>query len=80
MSSSAQPGLNFVQYVDHLVSNHYAPPNSKSWIDKIRLHGNEANHEIIIKKKEDAEENYDIHGDALRFIYEFPGRVPATPP
>jgi hypothetical protein len=49
----ATAGEPFVAYVDYLVANHYAPPNSKDWIDKIRSHGNEANHEIVVKKKED---------------------------
>jgi hypothetical protein len=50
-SVGAAAGQPFVTYVDYLVTNHYAPPNSKDWIDKIRAHGNEANHEIVVKKK-----------------------------
>lgn len=80
VNQGAQPGLSFVQYVNHLVDNHYAPPNSKPWIDKIRDHGNEANHEIVIKKKEDAEEIMIFLEMLLKFIYEFPGRVPPPPP
>src|SRR5271166_4995117 len=56
VAQGANPGLSFVQYVDHLVDNHYAPPNSKSWVDKIRTHGNEATHEIALKTKDNAEE------------------------
>jgi hypothetical protein len=79
VSQNAGSGLTFVQYVDHLVNNHYAPPNSKPWIDKIRLHGNEANHEIVLKAKEDAEEIMIFLEMLLKFIYEFPGRVPDKP-
>jgi hypothetical protein len=76
VGQGADAGLSFVQYVDYLVSNHYAPPNSRSWIDKIRTHGNEANHEIIVKSSGDAEEILTFLEMLLKFIYEFPGRVP----
>ena len=75
----ANPGLSFVNYVDYLVDNHYAPPNSKSWVDKIRTHGNEATHEIVLKTKDDADEILTFLEMLLKFIYEFPGRV-LTPP
>jgi hypothetical protein len=76
VAQGANPGLNFVQYVDHLVDNHFAPPNSKPWVEKIRTHGNEATHEIIIKTKEDAEEILIFLEMLLKFIYEFPARAP----
>jgi hypothetical protein len=78
VAQTADPGLSFVQYVNHLVDNHYAPPNSKPWIDKIREHGNEANQEIVMKKREDADEIMTFLEMLLRFIYEFPGRVPVA--
>lgn len=82
VAAGAKAGASFVEYVDYLVANHYAPPNSKEWIDKIRSHGNEANHEIVIKKKEDAEEIMVFLEMLLKFIYEFPARAgmktPAT--
>jgi hypothetical protein len=52
-----------------------APPNSKDWIDKIRAHSNEANHEIVVKKKEDAEEIITFLEMLLKFIYEFSARA-----
>jgi hypothetical protein len=75
VAQGANVGLSFVQYVDHLVDNHYAHPNSKSWVDKIRTHGNEATHEIVVKNKDDAEEILVFLEMLLKFIYEFPGRV-----
>ena len=51
VAQGAKASISFVEYVDYLVNNHFAPPNSKDWVDKIRSHGNEANHEIVIKKK-----------------------------
>ncbi|WP_367916951.1 DUF4145 domain-containing protein [Enterococcus faecalis] len=47
-------GKNFVQYVNYLNDNHFISANSRSWVDKIRTSGNEANHETIIKTKDDA--------------------------
>src|SRR3989344_476176 len=74
VAQGAKEGLSFLEYVNYLVDNHYAPPNSKEWVDKIRSHGNEANHEIVIKKKEDAEEIMTFLEMLLKFIYEFPAR------
>jgi hypothetical protein len=75
VNAGAKSGASFVEYVDYLVANHFAPPNSKDWIDKIRSHGNEANHEIVIKKSEDAEEIMTFLEMLLKFIYEFPARA-----
>lgn len=74
VSQGAEPNLSFVDYVDFLIENHYAPPNSKEWVDKIRSHGNEVNHEIVIKKVDDAEEVMTFLEMLLKFIYEFPAR------
>jgi hypothetical protein len=76
VSQGADSGLNFLEYVNYLVDNHYAPPNSKTWVDKIRTHGNEATHEIILKTKEDAGEILTFLEMLLKFIYEFPGKIP----
>jgi hypothetical protein len=80
VEAGANAGESFVSYVDYLVTNHYAPPNSKPWIDEIRAHGNEANHEIIIKKKEDGEEIMVLLEMLLKFIYEFPARAGVQQP
>jgi Domain of unknown function (DUF4145) len=80
VNAGAAPGLSFVNYVDHLVDNHYAPPNSKQWIDRIRSHGNEANHEIVVKSKDDAEEIMVFLEMLLKFIYEFPARAGISTP
>lgn len=75
VEQGAGPNLEFVKYVDYLVDNHFAPPNSKSWVDQIRKHGNEANHEIVIKTIDDALEVLTFLEMLLRFIYEFPAKV-----
>jgi len=68
----ADEGKNFTVYVDYLVDNHYAPPNSKSWVDKIRQVGNEANHEIVIMGPTEAANIIKFIEMLLLFNYEFP--------
>jgi hypothetical protein len=68
----APTAQNFTAYVDYLVDNHYAPPNSKSWVDKIRQVGNEANHEIVIVGSVEATNIIKFIEMLLRFNYEFP--------
>ncbi len=73
VEQGAEKNLNFLQYVDYLVENHFAPPKSKIWVDKIRKLGNEANHEIITMTKENAQDTITFLEMLLKFIYEFPG-------
>jgi hypothetical protein len=53
------------------------PPNGKGWVDHIRKKGNEATHEIVLMKKDDALELISFAEMLLKFIYEFPAQVPA---
>jgi hypothetical protein len=80
----AAEGLSFLQYVEYLAAQGYVPPNGKAWVDHIRKKGNEANHEIVLMKKEDSQELISFVEMLLKFIYEFPNRVPkstaAVPP
>jgi len=75
VSQGAKPGLNFTDYVDHLSNNGFVPPNGKTWVDHIRKKGNEANHEINIGTKVDAEELLTFIEMLLKFIYEFPSKM-----
>lgn len=68
----AEEGKKFVEYVNYLVKNHYAPPNSKTWVDKIRELGNEANHEIRIMGVAEASDIIKFIEMLLKFNYEFP--------
>jgi hypothetical protein len=76
VSQKAKPGESFISYVEHLANNGFVPPNGKGWVDHIRTKGDEANHEIVLMKKEDAEELISFSEMLLKFIYEFPARVP----
>lgn len=80
VEKGAEVGKAFSFYVQYLADNHYSPPGSRSWVDKIRNSGNEATHEIKIMTKEDAEELVNFIEMLLTFIYEFPGKtkIPAT--
>lgn len=78
VQQKAEPGKNFVHYVEYLANNGFVPPNGKGWVDHIRKKGNEATHEIVLMKKADAEELISFAEMLLKFIYEFPARVPTS--
>ena len=80
VSQGAAEGKTFVHYVEHLASKGYVPPNGRGWVDHIRKKGNEANHEIVLMTKPDAEELISFTEMLLKFVYEFPSRVPGTSP
>lgn len=75
----AAENLSFVTYVEYLADQGYVPPNGKAWVDRIRSKGNEANHEIRLMSKADAEEILSFVEMLLKFVYEFPSRVPGAP-
>src|SRR5207249_1152524 len=76
VAQKAAVGKNFVEYVEYLADQGYVPPNGRGWVDHIRTRGNEANHEIQLMAKSDAEELISFAEMLLKFIYEFPQRVP----
>ncbi len=73
VSEGAPEGKNFVEYVNYLNNQNYIPPKGKEWVDSIRKLGNEANHKIDLKSKEDASRIINFTEMLLRFIYELPG-------
>lgn len=80
VKQGAKEGLKFIEYVNYLADNGYIPPNGRGWVDHIRKKGNEATHEIALMSKGDAEELILFVEMLLKFIYEFPARVPPAPP
>ena len=80
VAQGAQPGANFLAYVEYLANSGYVPPNGKGWVDHIRKKGNEANHEIKLMIPDDATELISFAEMLLKFIYEFPNRVPTATP
>jgi len=75
VEKAAEKNMNFVYYVDYLETNHFTPPGGKSWVDKIRKLGNDANHEITIMTKDQATLILNFLEMLLKFIYEFPDQV-----
>src|SRR2546425_8555942 len=76
----AREGKSFMEYVEYLSSSGYVPPKGKGWVDHIRKKGNEANHEIVLMAKDDADDLISFTEMLLKFIYEFPSRVPPARP
>jgi hypothetical protein len=75
VSKGAKEGDSFINYVKFLADNNYIPPDAKDWVDHIRKKGNEANHEISIMSKQDAEELLTFIEMLLKLIYEFPALI-----
>ncbi len=75
VAKGATEGMKFIEYVEFLSTNNYVPPDGKEWVDHIRDKGNEANHEIKIMIREDAEDLITFIGMLLKFIFEFPERI-----
>lgn len=72
VAKGAAPGLRFVEYVEFLAAKSYVPPEAKEWVDHIRDKGNEANHEINIMTKDEAEELIEFSEILLKVIFQFP--------
>ncbi len=80
VDQGADEGKPFIVYVQYLADNGYVPPHGKGWVDHIRKQSNEANHEIVIKERADAVELVTFLEMLLKFIYEFPAKIPPPPP
>lgn len=76
VSQGAKHNLRFIEYVDYLAEKGYVPPNGKGWVDHIRKKGNEATHEILLMTATDSTELISFSEMLLKFIYEFPAKIP----
>jgi len=74
VAKGAAEGGSFLSYVNHLSERGYVPPDAHDWIDEIREHGNDANHEIVLITQEEAQNMVDFTAMMLRVIYEYPER------
>lgn len=68
----AEKNLSFVEYVNFLDANGYISQNCKKWIDIIRKKGNEANHEIVLFDRKDAEVIVKFVEIIITVVYEMP--------
>jgi hypothetical protein len=75
VSKGAKPGARFIEYVEYLVEKNFIPPDARSWVDHIRSKSNEANHEIAIMARADAEELLAFTEMLLKFVFEFPAAI-----
>jgi len=78
VEQGAKEGGNFIGYVEYLSDQGYVPPKGKVWVDHIRKKGNEANHEIKLMTTDDATELITFSEMLMKFIYDFPNRVPSA--
>ena len=77
VEKGAPAGKSFLEYVEYLAQKGYVPPDGKGWVDHIRRKGNEANHEIKIMLEADAKDLIAFSEMLLKFMYEFPAKVPS---
>ena len=75
VSKGVHADQGFMGYVQFLLEKHYIPPDAKSWVDQIRIKSNEANHEITVMTREDAEDLMSFCHMLLKVIFEFPAIV-----
>ena len=78
VTKGADEGQSFLSYVEYLSEKNYVPPDAKSWVDHIRTKGNEANHEIVLMSKEDADDLIAFITMLLKLIYEFPSKMKSS--
>jgi len=76
VDKGADHNQSFLHYVDYLSSNGYITPDGKKWVDHIRSKGNDANHEIALMTRPDAERLLLFTDMLLRLVYEFPASLP----
>jgi hypothetical protein len=79
VGKGAKEGQPFIDYVEYLAQKGYVPPEGKGWVDHIRKKGNEATHEISPMSESDAKDLITFAEMLLKFVYEFPSRIPPTP-
>jgi DNA-directed RNA polymerase subunit RPC12/RpoP len=79
VEKGAPTGKSFLEYVEYLAQKGYVPPDGKGWVDHIRKKGNEANHEIKVMLDADAKDLIAFSEMLLKFVYEFPAKVPPPP-
>lgn len=72
VSKGADMNKKFIEYVEYLSNKGYVPPDAKDWVDHIRTKGNEASHEIVVMKSEEAMDILSFTEMLLKLVYEFP--------
>ncbi|MCG6264903.1 DUF4145 domain-containing protein [Vibrio vulnificus] len=78
VEQGAESGKAFIFYIDYLADKGFIPPHGRGWVDHIRKKGNEATHEIVLMSKDDCEDLIAFSEMLLKFIYEFPSKIPSA--
>ena len=76
VEKGAPEGESFIRYVEFLGNEHLVPVSLTSWLQYIRSLGNEANHEIAQRTKEEAERAIIFMEQLINLIYVFPRTSP----
>lgn len=69
----AEENRSFQYYVDYLATHGFVPKKGRPWVDKIRVKGNEATHEIELVSSADAKDIMFLVENLLRFNFEMTG-------
>ena len=75
VSEGAKERQTFKKYVEYLVAEGHIPANTTKWVDHIRDKGNEANHEIALMGRKDAEQLIKFSEMVLQIMYGYPAEV-----
>jgi hypothetical protein len=78
VAKGAKAGESFITYIEYLAEKNFIPPDAKEWVDHIRAKGNEANHQIVIMQRSDAEQLLAFCEMLLKIIFEFPSAMKKT--
>src|SRR5439155_19335700 len=76
VEKGAKQNQGFAYYVKWLIEERYAPKGAEDWLDYIRDRANDANHEIMLMKREEATAILLFTEALLRNVYELPSLVP----
>jgi hypothetical protein len=80
VAKGAKEGDSFKSYVEHLAAKNHIPADCKPWVEQIKDIGNEANHEVKMMKKEDAENLVLFCEMLLKILFEYPATARARIP
>ena len=75
VEEGADENESFAVYVNWLADKGFVPAKGRSWVDRIRERGNEANHEIPDIDRTDAEDVLSFTEMLLKVNYEMPARA-----
>ena len=77
VAKGAKEGDSFKSYVEYLAAKNHVPSDCKPWVEQIKDIGNEANHEVKMMKKEDAENLVLFCEMLLKILFEYPATARA---